>query len=310
MKSMQAIALVAVTASALFGSAVQAQVSVARELVEQATEQIFRSAGSKGLEELTEMGGKAAVREVLEQSSREGGEQLVKRVTQYGVEDGPMALRAIRLAPAKVVESLDGLSPELRTAGLRAIDRDPQAVTQMMKQYGSGALEVAARHPGVGESLVEKLGTDGVSLGRGLTTDQSIVAARYADDIAQLAPAERSGIVSKILKSPAPVLDYLETHTRILRTAAGVAIVMEIKGDILGDKGKTVVRSDGTIVSTPAHPGLLERILPRTLQSASPPITIIGLSVAAGILGWFGVHLFGKWRMQKMRLAQSRRGGE
>jgi hypothetical protein len=287
------------------GSSVIAQVSALREVVEQATEQIFRSAGGKGLEELTEMGGKTAVRELLEQSSEEGGEQLVKRVTQYGVENGPMALRAIRLAPAKVVASLDGLSPELRAAGLRAIERDPQLMTQIVKEYGSAGLEVSAEHPGVGARLVESLGNDGISIGRKLTTDQAIAVARHADEIANLAPAERAGILRKILKSPGPVLDYLEAHPRILVTAGGVAVVMAIKDDVIGDRGNSYVQPNGTIVTTPPHPGLIERILPRSVRAASPQISIIGFAFAAGLIGWFAVHLHGKWRMQKVRLANA-----
>ena len=287
----------------LIPPAARAQVPVVRELVEEATEQIFKSAARQGAQELSEMGGRAAVREILEQSSREGGEQLVKRVTQYGIEDGPMALRAIRPAPAKMVEALDGLSPELRTAALRAVDRDPSVMSTLVKRYGSGALEVAAEHPGVGEKLLNTLGQDGISLGRKLTTDQSIVAARYAEDIAALPAPERTGIVNRIIRSPVPVLDYLESHPRILRTAAGVAVVMAIKDDILGDKGRSIVRPDGTIATTPAHPGLIERLFPQAARVASFPVTLIALIVAGGVAGWFAVHLWGKWRLQKMKHA-------
>lgn len=284
-----------------------AQVGVAGELVEQATEQIFKSAAKQGAAELAGMGGKAAVRDILEQSSREGGEQLVRRVTQYGVEDGPIALRAIKPAPAKIVEALDGLSPELRNGALRAIDREPTVMTQLVKQYGSGALETAVRHPGVGERLVETLGDEGISLGRKLTTDQSIVAARHAQEIAALAPAERAGIVNKILGSPGAVLDYLEAHPKVLRTAAGVAVVMAIKDDILGDKGKSVVRPDGTVVSTPPHPGLIERMFPQAIRASAFPITVLVSVAAAGLAGWFAIHLWGKWRMHSLRAAASLR---
>lgn len=287
--------------------AVRAQVGVAGELVEQATEQIFKSAAKQGAEELADMGGRAAVREILQQSSREGGEQLVRRVTQYGVEDGPIALRAIKPAPAKMVEALDGLSPGLRNGALRAIDREPAVMTQLVKQYGSGALETAVRHPGVGERLVENLGDQGIALGRKLTTDQSIVAARHAQEIADLAPAERSGIVSKILRSPNAVLDYLEAHPKVLRTAAGVAVVMAIKDDILGDKGKSILRPDGTVVTTPPHPGLIERMVPQAVRATAFPVTILVLVAAFGVAGWFAIHLWGKWRMQSLRAAASLR---
>lgn len=272
------------------------QATVVREVVQEATEQLFKQTGRQGLEELSQMGGKAAVREILEQSSREGGEQLVRKVTQYGIEDGPVALRAISRSPAKMVEALDGVSPELRVAGLRAVERDPALMTQLVNKYGGGAMEVAARHPGVGEKLAQSLGEDGISLGRKLTTDQSIVAARYADDIAKLSPAERSGVLSAITRSPGKVLDYLETHPRTLRTAAGVAVVIAIKDDILGDKGSTIVRRDGTVVTTPARPGLIERMFPSASKAASTPIALIAGAVAIGVLGWFSIHLWGKWR--------------
>lgn len=273
-----------------------AQAQVVREAVQEATEQLFKQTGRQGLEELGQMGGKTAVREILEQSSREGGDQLVRKVTQYGIEDGPVALRAIGRSPAKMVEALDGLPAGLRGPGLRAVDRDPQLMTQLVNKYGSGAMEVAARHPGVGEKLAQSLGEDGISLGRKLTTDQSIVAARYADDIAHLPPAERSGVLGALGRSPAKVLDYLEAHPRTLRTAAGVAIVMAVKDDILGDKGTTLVRPDGTLVTTVAHPGLIERLFPSASKAASTPIALIAGAIAIGILGWFAVHLWSKWR--------------
>ena len=279
-----------------FVVAVPAHAQVVREVVQEATEQLFKQTGREGLEELSQMGGKAAVREILQQSSREGGDQLVRKVTQYGIEDGPVALRAIGRSPAKMVDALDGLPGELRVPGLRAVDRNPQVMTELVEKYGSGAMEVAGKHPGVGEKLVQSLGEDGINLGRKLTTDQSIVAARYAGDIAALPPAERSGVLSALAKSPAKVLDYLETHPRTLRTAAGVAIVIAIKDDILGDKGKSLLRPDGALITTPPHPGLIERLFPSASKAASTPIALIAGAITLGILGWFAVHLWAKWR--------------
>jgi hypothetical protein len=286
---------------------VRGQAQVAGEVVREATEQIFKQAGREGLEQLAEMGGRQAVEQVLEQSAREGGDQLVRKVTQYGIEDGPAALRAIGRSPAKMVEALDGLSPELRTAGLQAVERNPQLMTDLIRQYGSGAMEVAAKHPGVGEKLTQTLGTDGIKLGRELTTDQSIVAARYAEDIGKLPSAERAGVVGKIGQMPGKVLDFLEAHPRTLRTAAGVAVVMAIKDDIIGDKAGTTVLPDGTVVSTASHPGLIERMFPSVSRFAYQPMMILAGVVAVGIAGWFGVHLWGKWRLQSLRAAAQHR---
>ena len=285
----------------------QGQAQVAGEVIREATEQIFKQAGREGLEQLAEMGGRQAVEQVMEQSAREGGDQLVRKVTQYGIEDGPAALRAIGRSPAKMVEALDGLSPELRTAGLQAVERNPKLMTNLIRQYGSGAMEVAARHPGVGEKLTQTLGTDGIKLGRELTTDQSIIAARYAEDIAKLPAVERAGVVGKIGEMPGRVLGFLESHPRTLRTAAGVAVVMAIKDQIIGDKGTTTVLPDGTVVTTASHPGLIERMFPSVSRFVYQPMMILAGVVAVGVAGWFGVHLWGKWRIQMLRAAAQRR---
>src|SRR5258708_3531031 len=88
--------------------------------VEQGVEQIFKRAGREGAEELTMTGGRIAVRETLERAAAEGGEGLVRKTTAYGIEQGPVALRAIGRSPAKMVGALDNLAAELRPAALRA----------------------------------------------------------------------------------------------------------------------------------------------------------------------------------------------
>lgn len=294
-RSMIAVPLLA------FALAAPAGAQVVSQVVREATEQVFKSATRTGLEELAEMGGRTAVREVLEQSSREGGEQLVRKAAQYGIDDGPAALRAIGRSPAKMVAALDGLSPGIRNAGIAAVERNPQLMTRLVQQYGSGAIEAAVKHPGVGEKLVETLGADGVQLGRTLTTDQAIVAARHAPEIAALPPAQRAGILSKLGAAPAKILDYLEAHPKILATTAGVAVVMAVKDDVIGDKGSSVVLPNGTVVTTPAHPGLIERIFPSVSRAAQQPVALISGVVAVGIAGWFAVHLLGKWRAQSAR---------
>jgi hypothetical protein len=277
-------------------SQARGQTVVARELIEQATEQVFRSAGAQGIRELTEMGGEAAVRGVMEQASREGGEQLVRKVTQYGIEDGPSALRVISRSPAKMVSALDQISPTLRAAGIQAVERDPQVLVPLVNKFGAPAMEAAARHPGVGEKLVQSLGSDGISLSQKLTTDQAVVASRYAPQIAELAPAERSGVLSAIGKAPQVALDYLETHPKTLLTGAGVIAFLSVKDQIVGDKGEVVIGADGKPVTMPARPGLIERLFPATSKLVATPINLIGASLAAGIAAWFGIHLWGKWR--------------
>lgn len=289
--------------AALLGP-VTVQAQIAREVIEQASEQIFRQATKKGATELLELGGEVAVLELLEQSAKEGGEQLVEKVTQYALREGPVALRVIRWAPSTMVRALDDLSPELRSAAMHAAEREPQLVTRLVSAHGGGALEVAARHPGVGLRIVDRLGEDGIPLGRKLTTDQSIIVARLADDISNLPAADRRGILQKIARTPSQILDYLEAHPTALKTTAGVAVVLAIKDEVIGDKGNSTLLPDGRVITKPPHPGLIERMLAPTFDFLKMPLGIISSSIAAGIAGWFGVQIIGAWKRQRIALTK------
>ena len=139
--------------------------------------------------------------------------------------------------------------------------------------------------------------------GRQLTTDQSIVLARHADEIAQLAPAQRAGVVAAIRRAPGRVLDFLESHPKILLTTAGVATVVAMKDQLIGDGGVSKILADGRVITTPGHPGLIERILPTSLKFLSTPLTILVSVIGAGVAGWFAIHLWSAWRIQRLRYA-------
>src|SRR5256885_699492 len=89
-----------------------------RGVVGEGVEMIFKRAGTGAAEELAKSGGRIAVRETLERAAAEGGENLVRKTTAYGIEQGPIALRAIGRSPAKMVGALDNLAADLRPAAL------------------------------------------------------------------------------------------------------------------------------------------------------------------------------------------------
>jgi hypothetical protein len=73
---------------------------------------------------------------------------------------------------------------------------------------------------------------------------------------------------------------------------------MALKDDIIGDKGHSILRPDGTIVTTPARPGLIERMFPAVSHFAYQPTMVLAGIVSLGIAGWFAIHLWSKWRMR------------
>jgi hypothetical protein len=282
------VATTACSANCQISSATE---TAARELVEV----MLREGSGQAAAELAELGGEAAVREVLERAASEGGEALVERVAQYGTRYGPAALKAVERSPSRMLRALDGMPPDLVQPAIRAAAREPELTSRLVATYGKDGFEVAAKHPGVGASLVEKLGTDGIAVGRNLTTDQAVALARYADEIAALPPEERNQLLDAMTKAPAAVLDFLETHPKVLLTVGGVAAVIAAKDNVFGGTG--VSTNHGAM----AH-GLIERVIFGVVRKLAGPMKVIFVIVAGGIFCYLAIHLRLLWKMKAVRL--------
>lgn len=248
--------------------------------------QMVQRGGTTAAREVAEMGGSAAVRETLERAAREGGEQLATRVSRYGVVHGPVALRAIGRSPAKMVAALDEIPGELLRPALHAAAREPDTIARLVASHGAGALETAARHPGVGSKIVTSLGDDGLKLGRSLTTDQAVVVARHADEIAKLPAPQRAGVMQALSKSPARVVGYLERHPKILLTTAGVVTVVALKDEIIGTTQLALDAAGNPIAVT--KPGFIERLVGEPVRRAT---NLLGVILASILGGWGAIQL-------------------
>jgi hypothetical protein len=263
-----------------------AQAKLAKPIIEESLHLLLRKSSTEAAEQLARLGGETAAREILEKASAEGGEALVRRVTALGLEHGPSALRVIKPAPAKIVGALDALSAELRPVALRALEREPAALTTLIERLGPEALEAAAKHPGVATTLGEKLGAEGLQTARSLTTDQAIIVARHADEIAALPAAQRAGVLAKLQSAPAAVVKILENNPKTLRTAAGVALILGLKNELFNPTP--------TIDGKPA--GLLPRIWDTTATLAKQPAAYATTLLCALLTFWALVKARNIWK--------------
>jgi hypothetical protein len=270
--------------------------AAARELIDV----MVREGGSEAAMELAEMGGEAAVRQVLDRAMDEGGEELVERVTQYGTCYGPSALKAVEQSPLEMVQSLDGVSPDLVEPAIRAAARDPEGMVRLVAAYGKDALALEAKHPGVGAQLAQKLGVDGIAIGQKLTTDQAVTLTRYADDIAALPKGERSQLLDVMAKAPTRILDYLETHPKVLLTAGGVATVVAVKDNVFGGTGPS---ANGK--SPPA--GWIERFIFGVANRFVHPVMIVVAILVGGVFCYVAIQLRSVWKLNAARLRRVER---
>jgi hypothetical protein len=265
--------------------------TVARELIDV----MVREGGQEAASELAQMGGETAVRDLLERAAGEGGEELVGRVRRYGMRYGPSALKAVERSPARMIRALDGLSPDLVGPAIRAAAREPEITDRLVAIYGKEALALEASQPGVGAMLAEKLGSEGITIGEKLTTDQAVALTRYADDVAALPAGERNQLLDAMVKAPAAALDYLETHPKVLLTAGGVAAVIAVKDNLLGGTGSS--RNHET-----PSPGLFERIILGVADRVARPIIVLVVLIIGGIVCCLAIQLRSAWKRKALRL--------
>jgi hypothetical protein len=265
--------------------------AAAKEAVEFFAGQAERQGAKAVAAELAEFGGETAVREVFEQVARESGEEGVKTLVQLSKTYGLDAIRSAKVAP-RLTLLAERVSPELAPGALRALLRPEERA--IMERLGSdmapAALEAAAKHPGVGIEVVDKMGVAGLKATQRYDTDAVIqlVKSSEAKSLAALPATQKAGLLKRVAQ-------FIEQHPKTVLGAAGLALFIRYKDELLGDKGEIVIGPDGTPIYVPKT-GILERSSNRILEWLLP-------IVACVIALWGANRLFWAWRWSKVSYA-------
>jgi hypothetical protein len=293
---LSAMLLIAVPASPIRAQEGTLVRAAAKEAVEFFAGQAERQGAKAVTTELTEFGGETAVREVFEQVAKESGEEGVKKLVQLSKSYGLDAVRAAKVAP-RLTTLAEGVAPELAPRALRALLRPEERalLEPLSNELATGALEAAARHPGVGVQVVDKLGVAGLKASKQYDTDAIIqlVKSTEAKSLAALPSAEKAGLLKRVAQ-------FIEQHPKTVLGAAGLGLFIRYKDQLLGDKGEVVIGLDGTPIYVPKT-GILERSSNRILEWLLPTVAaIIGL--------WGANRLFWAWRWSKVSYAAKAAG--
>jgi hypothetical protein len=270
--------------------------AAAKEAAEFFAGQVERQGAKAVTAELAEFGGEAAVREVFEQVAKESGEAGVKQLVQLSKTYGLDAIRAAKVAP-RLTLLAERVSPELAPSALRVLLRSEEraALDRMGSELAPAALEAAARHPGVGVQVVDELGVAGLQASRRYETDAVIqlVKSSEAKTIAALPAAAKTGLLKRVAQ-------FIEQHPKTVLGAAGLALFIRYKDELLGDKGEIVIGPDGLPTYVPKT-GIIERSSNRILEWLLP--------IVAAIVGLWGANrLFWAWRWSKVSYAAKTAG--
>ncbi|MES2705402.1 MAG: hypothetical protein V4726_02255 [Verrucomicrobiota bacterium] len=271
-------------ASAQGGAAARVAIDVVESVMRRGTGE----AAERTARELAEFGGQKAVREVLEQAEREGGEVLMRQVAAQTEKHGVLALQALKGAGAPVIRAVDGVPAEFAENSLRALVREPVAMQKLATEFGSTALETAARHPGLAVPIGNRLGAEGLDAARRLTLDQAAILSRNADNLAKLPAAERSQLLAFIRQSPAKALAWIEKHPRLLVAASATTAVVLAREEIFG-------------IAATGQQGLIERVAGAIYRTFEKPINLVLGVISAIVLAWGGFKIWAVSRFLKRK---------
>ncbi len=270
--------------------------AAAKEAVEFFAGQAERQGAKAVASELAEFGGETAVREVFEQVARDGGEEGLRSLVQLSKSYGLDAIRAAKVAP-RLTLLAERVSPELAPSALRALMRPEEraVIERLSSELAPAALEAAAKHPGVGAGLVDEMGVAGVRASQRYETDAVIqlVKSSEAKSIAALPATQKAGLLKRVAQ-------FIEQHPKTVLGAAGLALFIRYKDELLGDKGEIMIGPDGTPIYVPKT-GILERSSNRILEWLLP--------IVAGVVALWGANrLFWAWRWSKVSYAAKAAG--
>jgi hypothetical protein len=254
----------------------RAQGGAALRAAEELGESILRRGGTEAAQEFARIGGQTAAKEVMEQAAKEGGEALMKQSAQLVEKHGILALKAMRGSPGAVVRAVDAMPAELAEKGLRAIVNEPVAMQSMVKEFGSAALETAAKHPGLAGKISSGMGKEGLDIARRITTEEATILARYADDIAKLPAAERASVIGLLRQSPGKALAWMERHPKILIAGSATAAVVLARKELFGE-GET--------------PGFFERVGGSLYETFKAPVNLVVFALAGIVVLWAALKM-------------------
>lgn len=212
------------TAEAAFPGANKA----ARELAEW----IAKKGGKSATRELAEYGGEKALRETLEKVAHESGEDVAERMFKLTKEHGILTFKSLANDPEVLTDALERVPRHLSNQAARALERNTDELVELVAKYGADALELAARQPGVGPTMLARFGEGIIPVGRELTEKQFMDFTRYADYFARMPDSVRAQNLDFFSKNPQKVLDFLEAHPNILKTTSAVGLVFMLKDDV------------------------------------------------------------------------------
>ena len=265
-----------------FGNySVRAQGSLIRRPLVEILEYFAERSGREGLKELEEVGGEKAVREIVERATTQGGDDLARQVVTLTRKQGARALEAVSADPAVMVKALSSV-PEGRLVSVVAeASRRPGVMAGLVRAHGDEVLLASARHPGVGLQVIEEFGAGGLQAAKALTTDEVLVLGR-TKGFGQLPEAAKQTLSSLLNRHP------LEVVNALIVIGGGTAIVLT------ADK---VNRIADIVIGTSDKPG-------RIIEPVVTYVWIAGGCMAAILLGYAGIKLWGVWHVTRAKITK------
>jgi len=195
--------------------------SVARAIAREVVEYISRKGGSEILESISKKVGKEAFEELAERTVKEVGEEGAKKMMnelgeQIIKHGDDVFIAANKYGSKNILNILKEVPEETCKKALRAVLNRGDELVPAVQKFGKEIIEVEVKHPGLSTRIAEKLGKEGLTVSKNLSTEQMVKILKRDDILQTLTNEGKESLVKAINSSQKnSIIDVFENHPNV-----------------------------------------------------------------------------------------------
>lgn len=197
--------------------------SVARAIAREVVEYISRKGGSEILESISKKVGKEAFEELSERTIKEVGEEgakkMMKELGEQVLKHGDdVFIAANKYGSKRILNIIKEVPEEASKKALRAILNQGDELVPAFQKFGKEIIEVELQHPGLSTKIAEKLGKEGLTVSKNLSTEQMVKVLKRDDILQTLTNEGKESLVKAINSSQKDsIIDVFENHPNVTK---------------------------------------------------------------------------------------------
>ena len=244
--------------------------SISKNIAKELTEYVAK----RGTKELAEYGGELGIKKSLQAIAEAGGETCARRAVMYSKIYGADALKAIEIAPQRIIQLLDGIPTNSKAHIIAYIKKTPKnEILDRINKEGIGFLKLEAKYP-VWGAKISTLGPETTEFAIALPKEEVRLLARNSEPlkaVKKIDPTQYSKVIEILKSAPAKTLDLLENRPKVLFAGSALTAFISSRSELFGSS---------------ENPGFIERQFSPAFTLINGIIIVLAIVLAIALISF------------------------